>query len=114
MVWVNTFSAEDLAAIVHKREIEHKKFEVIAAEIGRNVSSIHRRYQEILRARGEPVKAAPVEKQRRVMPHELLGIRTIEHLQATLDYRCGFDKERGEYFSPHCFRERVTLSGGLA
>ncbi len=46
--------------------------------------------------------------------HRRLGIATFEHLQAVTDYVGGFDKETGQYFSPHQYRARVTLAKVLA
>jgi hypothetical protein len=41
--------------------------------------------------------------------HRRLGITTFVHRQAVTDYVCGFDQERGAYYSPHEYRARVTL-----
>lgn len=42
--------------------------------------------------------------------HRRLGIRTYVHRQAVTDYHGGFDKDNGQYFSPHEYRAPVTLA----
>ena len=41
--------------------------------------------------------------------HRRLGIATKTHLQAVTDYKGGFNRATGEYWSPHLFRVAVTL-----
>lgn len=43
--------------------------------------------------------------------HVRLGIPTYVHKQAVTDYHGGFDKTSGQYWSPHQYREAVTLAG---
>lgn len=48
---------------------------------------------------------------RDAMPlHRRLGIETYTHRQAVVDYHGGFDRETGQYWSPHQYREVVTLA----
>lgn len=42
--------------------------------------------------------------------HRRLGILTQVRLQAVTDYRGGFDRETGQYWSPHEFRARISLA----
>ena len=42
--------------------------------------------------------------------HRRLGIVTFVHHQATTDYHGGLDRQTGEYWSPHCYRDSVTLA----
>ena len=42
--------------------------------------------------------------------HRRLGIETVTYKTATTDYHGGFDRETGDYWSPHCYRERVSLA----
>lgn len=41
--------------------------------------------------------------------HRRLGIRTEVRLQAVTDYHGGYDRDTGQYWSPHQFRARITL-----
>jgi hypothetical protein len=52
----------------------------------------------------------PIREKRGAPLHCRLGIRTEVHLQAVTDYVGGFDKRTGQYWSPHQYRARITLS----
>lgn len=110
--WIDQWSVADLAVLVEKREVDRKKFAEIGLEMGRGMKSCHRRYTKLVRERPAPVIVAPEPAPKPLSFHAALGIQTYEHHQATTDYCSGF--VRGEYFAPHCYRERITLAKVLA
>lgn len=43
--------------------------------------------------------------------HVRLGISTHVHRQAVTDYHGGYDNRSGQFWSPHQYRESITLAG---
>lgn len=108
----STWTSEDLATLMHKRNIERKPFEVIGTEMKRPRSSCSRVWWQ---HNVEPEIAAPSIVSDESQPlHRELGILTFVHRQAVTDYVGGFNRETGQYFSPHEYRARVTLPKVIA
>jgi hypothetical protein len=100
---LDTWSEEQLAALVRLREVEHKQWGMIALILQRPLKSCHRRYTAIVAAR-EPAKPKPLSSdapRRRQRLHEDMGIRSYQ-IQKTIVDAAG-----------RITVKTITLSGGL-
>lgn len=107
------WSQADLDLLVHKREVENKKFIDIAAEMGRPEGSCWRRYTQIVAARDPAPSIVPEPKPRRIPFHEEMGIKTYTHMQAILcspyDGRLG-QGVKSQPVNSHWYRYPITLA----
>lgn len=107
------WSQADLDLLVHKREVEKKKYPEIAQEMGRPEGSCWRRYTQIVAAREPAPSIVPETKHRRGVPfHRQLGIETYTHMQAVLcspyDGRLG-QGVKSQPVNSHWYRYPITL-----
>lgn len=118
-LWVDTWPPADLDTLVYKREIERKKWGVIASEMSRPLGTCFHRYTKIARARDPEIVAQP--EQRKQSLHEELRIETFVHRQAVLcepdggrgrkgEYGSGYDPINRCWSNNHLFRASVTLA----
>lgn len=105
------WSQADLDLLVHKREVEKKKYPVIAQEMGRPEGSCWRRYMQIAAARDPAPSIVPEPKHRRGVPfHQQLGIETYTHMQAVLWDPAGRLGNKRRMADLHTYRMPITLA----
>lgn len=104
--WQDKWTPAELEALIVKRRVEGKTWQQISRELGKPLQSCHRRAQALLSALPH-IEAPTIATE---LPlHVQLGIETYQVKRAVTDYVGGFDRTRGQYFSPHEYRAVVTL-----
>lgn len=103
------WTKEDLDMLVHKRDVEKKKFILIAAEMGRPEGSCWRRYVQIAGRRPRPATPRRV-KPEHVPVHRELGIETFVHMQAVLFDPAGILGNKRRSGDLHTYRMPITLA----
>lgn len=112
---LSLWSEADLELLVEKREIEGKKWHVIAAEMSRPLGTCSDRYYRIVRAR-EPAPSI-IPEPRKPSLHEEMGIETQVYRVPVLDDpRLGrrYDQIGCAWSHQHRYRESITLAKVLA
>jgi hypothetical protein len=104
------WSQADLDLLVHKREVEKRKFIDIAEDMGRPEGSCWRRYVQIVAARAPAPSIVPEPRPRRIPFHQQLGIETYTHMQAILFDPAGRLGNSRLETSAHSYRMPITLS----
>lgn len=109
------WTAADFEALILKREIEHKKWRVIAVEMGQPLGSCFDHYRRIMKARAPSIvpEATPI----RLNFHQQLGIATQVYRVAVLDdQRMGrrYDNIGCAWNHQHNYRESITLARVVA
>lgn len=108
--WIDGWSQDDLDSVVYKREVERKKWHIIATEMGRPLKTCYDRYGKVLRLRPAPVFVEPAPKPKPLSLHEELGIQTYVHRQAILCDPNGVHGSRSTKCGFHWFRVEITLA----
>lgn len=104
----DTWTEPDLETLVHKREVEKKRWAVIASEMNRPLATCFHRYNAIRLARAPSIVPQPRPGPRPL--HEQLGIRTFVHRQAILCDPNGRYGNSRENTNDHTYRVNVTLA----
>jgi hypothetical protein len=100
----NTWSEEQLRALVYLRDVRRKEWGEIARALKRPLSSCHRKYEAIVRDR-QPVQANALSAdapKRRIRFHEELGIQTYRVCSTVVDA------------SGRITVKQITLSAGIS